>query len=615
MDKQNKDIPDFSSVERAKVPVAHTWKTEDIYPDFAAWEQDKTALNDMIGKIDGLASRWLDSPQNMLQSLKYVDQVNQTANRLWIYAHLQSDTEMTNSFLQAKKGEIQRALVELETRQAFMEPDILKLGEEKIQEYLGLQPELEIYRHYFETVLRLKPHILPTDKEQIVTQTQLFTDGPEKAAQLLNDVDMPAPRITLASGERVSLNWSSYERLRGSAERQDRAKVMKTFWRNHAQFQNTQAAMLDTTAKSHLFFARVHHYRNCLEAALYPHNINPDVYHNLIGTVEQNLSPLHRYMRLKARLLKLDRPTYSDIYASSVPAVERLFTLQETEALILEALKPLGDEYIQILKQGFRNRWLDLYPNKGKLSGAYSKGNLYGGHPYILMNYNGKFNHLTTLAHEFGHALHSYFSNRDQPYPTARYPTFLAEIASTFNEVLLIRHLIEIEKNDLFKLFILDQYLDEFRGALYRQTLFAHFELAMHREVETGGTLTPDWLNQQYLTLTRRYYGHDEGIIRVEPYIQNEWSSVPHFYYNFYVYQYSTGIAASTTLAEMVLNGGSAEQEKYLNMLKAGGSRYPLDTLKEAGIDLTTPAPIETAIRTIERWLGEMERIAGKLKL
>jgi oligoendopeptidase F len=367
--------------------------------------------------------------------------------------------------------------------------------------------------------------------------------------------------------------------------------------------------------QSHSFNARVRNYKSCLEAALFPHNIDRKVYHNLIETVEANLAPLHRYMNLKARLLGLERMAYDDIYASSVPSVARSFTIKEAEQVVQEAMKPLGSEYRDILTRAFGDRWMDIYPNKGKRTGAYSNGNVYDAHPYVLMNYNGTFNHVSTLAHEFGHALHSWFSNNNQPFPLANYPIFLAEVASTFNETLLVRYLMEHESDDLFKLYILDQYLDEFRGTLYRQTLFSHFELDIHQRVETGQTLTTDWLDARYLELTRLYYGHKEGVTRVDRFIESEWSGIPHFYYNFYVYQYSTGIAAATALAEMVVSGGTAERERYLDFLKSGRSRYSLDTLKDCGVDLTTPQPIRAALKTFDSIIDRMEEIVGKLSL
>jgi oligoendopeptidase F len=389
---------------------------------------------------------------------------------------------------------------------------------------------------------------------------------------------------------------------------------MRTFWKHHTQFKNTHAILIDGQVKNHFFKAKIRHYKNCLEAALYPHNIHPKVYHTLVETVKENPWPLHRFLKLKARLLKLKKMTYDDIYTSSVPAVEKQYTIDEAKGIVIDALKPLGKEYTNILEKGLRSRWMDIYPNKGKRSGAYCNGSVYDVHPYVLMNYNGTYNHVSTLAHEFGHALHSWFSNKTQPFPLAHYPIFLAEIASTFNETLLVHHLIKTETDDLVKLYILDQYLEEFRGTLYRQTLFADFELAVHQWVEKGQTLTPDWLDNTYLGLTRQYYGHKTGIISVNKYIENEWSNVPHFYYNFYVYQYSTGIAAATALADMVLNGSDTERNRYLDFLKSGGSKYPLDTLKDAGVDLTTPQPIVMAVRKFDEIVSQMEIIVKRLE-
>jgi oligoendopeptidase F len=330
--------------------------------------------------------------------------------------------------------------------------------------------------------------------------------------------------------------------------------------------------------------------------------------------VKENLAPLHRYLKLKTRLLDLKKLSYDDIYASSVPAVEKAFTIEEANDIVLQALRPLGQEYTNILEKGFNCRWMDIYPNKAKRSGAYSSGSLYDVHPFVLMNYNGTFNHVSTLAHEFGHALHSWFSNKTQPFPTAHYPIFLAEIASTFNETLLVHHMLKTETDDLLKLYILDQYLDEFRATLFRQTLFAEFELDFHREVEKGQTLTPDWLDHRYLELTRHYYGHKQGVVNVHKYIRNEWSNVPHFYRDFYVYQYSTGIVAATTLAEMVLKGSQTQRQRYMNFLKSGGSQYPLDTLKQAGVDLTTPQPIRVAVQRFNEVVSEMETILERLE-
>jgi oligoendopeptidase F len=607
-------IPDFSQTQRNQVPEDFTWQISDIYPDPGTWEKDKKLLLEMIGQIDSLAKDWTRSPGKMFQLMNHISEIEKKEDRLSSYTSLLADTDLGNSTWQTMKGEIHTVGVQLRSKLAFLDSDLLKLGRKKIAAYVSADPRLTIYEMDFHKILRLKKHILPTDKERIMAETGLFSSSTQKAAKMLNDLDIPPPRITLADGKKVKLDQANYVRYRESKEKKERAKVMKTFWKHHTQFKNTHAVLLDGAIKNHFFQAKIRHYRNCLEAALYHQHIHPKVYHTLIETVKENALPLHRYLKLKARLLGLKKIAYDDIYASSVPAVEKIYSSEEAKEIILAALKPLGQEYGKALEKGFRSRWMDLYPNKGKRSGAYCNGAVYDGHPYVLMNYNGTFNNVSTLAHEFGHALHSWFSNKNQPFPLSHYPIFLAEIASIFNETLLVRYMVKTETDDLVKLYILDQYLEEFRGTLYRQTLFADFELSLHQRVESGQTLTPDWLDATYLELTRHYYGHKKGIVSVNRYIENEWSNIPHFYYDFYVYQYSTGIAAANALAEMVLTGSAAERNRYLHLLASGGSKYPLDTLKDAGVDLTKPRPIVMAIHKFDDIISQMETIVKQLE-
>ena len=615
MNKESKiKIPDFSQTQRNRVPEDFTWQVTDLYPDLQAWEKDKQGFLEMIDQIDTLSTDWTRSPGQMFQLMNHISEIEKREDRLSSYTSLLADTDLGNSTWQALKGEIHTAGVRFRSQLAFMDPDLLKLGRKKIAAYVNADPRLKVYEMDFHKILRLKKHILPTDKERIMAETGLFSESPQKAAKMLNDLDIPSPRITLANGEKVKLDQANYIRYRESKKKKERVKVMRTFWKNHTQFKNTHAVLLDSTIKNHFFQAKTRHYKNCLEAALYHHKIHPKVYHTLVETVKENTLPLHRYLKLKARLLGLKKIAYDDIYASSVPAVEKIYPIEEAKEILLAALKPLGQEYGKALEKGLRNRWMDIYPNKGKRSGAYCNGSAYDVHPYVLMNYNGTLNHVSTLAHEFGHALHSWFSNKTQPFPLAHYPIFLAEIASTFNETLLVHYLVKTETDDLVKLYILDQYLDEFRGTLYRQTLFADFELTLHQRVESGQTLTPDWLDTTYLALTRHYYGHKQGIISVNRYIENEWSNIPHFYYNFYVYQYSTGIAAANALAEMVLTGSAPERNRYLGFLESGASKYPLEALKDAGVDLTTPRPIVMAIRKFDDIVSQMETIVKQLE-
>jgi oligoendopeptidase F len=482
-----------------------------------------------------------------------------------------------------------------------------------LTQYLQKEPGLKPYVFSIERILRTKAHILPADQEKIYSYSGLFSGTPAKAAGILNNVEIPSPGITLSNGKKITLNLANYVRYRSVKNRSDRALVMKTYWKNHKKFENTFAALLDGAMKQHLFNARIHKYSDTLEARLSQNNIDPRVYQKLIRSVRENLGPLHRYLKVKQELLGLDQFKYEDIYASAVKSIEKIYTFEEAQQILLDMMKVLGKDYSAGLLKAFKNRWIDRYPNKNKESGYYCSS-VYGVHPYIKMNYNGTYETVSLLAHELGHALHSYFANRAQHFVNSQYSNFLAEIASTFNESVLVDYLLKHETDDLFKLYILDAFLQQVKGTVYRQVHFAEFELAMHRQVEAGKTLTADWLNKKYLELARYYYGHDKGITEVGDYIQNEWAGIPHFFLNYYVYTYSTGMISSTALAQMVLTGSKTEREKYLDFLKAGGSNYSLEILKQAGVDITTDKPYQMAFQRFNRLVSEMEKIVRKLK-
>lgn len=607
-------IPDYSNTLRKNVPDNFKWNLKDLYKNEKEWLKDLNEVKNMITKIDEYKKEWTKSADNMYKLLNLITKIDMKLTKTYVYPSLLSDTEMSDSHFQSMKGQVRSIYVEYSSKTSFIKPDILKLGNTKIKEFIKQKPELNDYSMMFDSILRIKNHVLDTDKENILAQTGLFAGLSGKAASVLNNVDIPSPEIKLSSGEKIKLNYSTYVRYRNSSNRKDRIKVMRKFWENHSKFRNTHSVLLDTEIKSHFFYAKVRKYKDCLEASLYPQNIDRKVYINLINTVKNHLEPLHNYLKLKAEMLNLKDIKYDDIYASAVPSVNKKFTLKEAEKIVIQAMKPLGNKYVDVLKKAFNNHWMDVYPNKDKRSGAYSQGSVYDVHPYVLLNFDGTYNSVSTIAHEFGHSLHSYFSNKSQPFTKADYPIFLAEIASTFNETLLIKYMLKNEKDDLFKLYLLDQYLENLRATLYRQTLFADFELQMHQHIEKGETLTPDWLDNKYLELTRLYYGHKKGIMKVDKYIQNEWSSIPHFYYDFYVYQYSTGIIASTALADMVLNGGEKERTRYLEFLKTGGSKYPLITLKTAGVDLTTQEPILKTLKMFNDLVENMRSIFYKLK-
>jgi oligoendopeptidase F len=605
---------DYSAILRKDVKEEYTWNVSDIYKSEEDWKKEKTEVEKLIAQIDEKKKGWTTSPEKMYLFLKFMENISIKMSKLYSYTSLMYDTDMENPKYQAMQGEIYSIYVNLDSVTSFINPDIIKLGDKKIGEYIKKEPKLKDYDKMFDVILLVKEHILSEDKEEIISLTGMFSDGVEKAAEFLNNLEIPAVEITLKSGEKVSLNYTNYVNKRDSKEREDRVKIMREYWENHAKFKNTHAALMDANVKQHYFNAKVRNYNSCLKAALYPKKIDTKVYTNLIKTVKNNLSPLHRYIKLKERMLKLDKIKYDDIYASAVPGVEKKYSMKEAEELVINSIMPLGKEYIDVLSEGFKSRWMDMYPNKGKRSGAYSNGSVYGVHPYILMNFNGNYNAVSTLAHEFGHAMHSYFSNKYNPYSKANYPIFLAEIASTFNETMLINYIIKNETDDMFKLYLLDQRLENLRATIYRQTLFAEFELAMHEKVEKGETLTSDWLSEEYLKLTREYYGADKGIMEVDSYIENEWSVIPHFYYNFYVYQYTTGIVSAIALVEKVEKKEPMASDKYLTFLKSGGSEYPLDTLKKAGVDLTTEEPIVLALKYFDDTVSEMEKIYNILE-
>ena len=606
-------VPDYSTTDRAKVPEAFKARITDIYASPAAWAKELADVKQAMEAVTVKAQGWTATPGALAAFLDWQSGLQQRVLRLNAYASLQSDLDMADSSLQAMRGQAQDLLVTFSARLTFMDPDVVALGPVRLEAFLKAEPRLAPYKVGLLRTLRLKDHVLPTQAERVAVLAGSFTDAPATASSLLNDVDIIRPTVTLSTGERIVVNTPNYQKYRGSKVAEDRRRVIEAFWASQKPFENTQAVLMDANVKAHLFNARAHGYTSCLEAALYPNAIDTAVYHDLVTTLRANLGPLHRLLRLRKRMLGLKDLHYSDLYVSAVGKADRVFSYDEAKDLVRKATAPLGPRYAQALDTALGNRWVDVYANKGKQSGAYSTDSSYGFHPFIKMSFDGTYLGVSTLAHELGHAMHSFHSDAAQPFPTANYPTFLAEIASTFNENLLMRHLLATAGDDAFKLYLLDSYLEQVRGTLYRQGLFADFELAMHEQVEKGQSLTPEWLNRKYLELTRLYYGHDAGVVTVDEFIQSEWSEIPHFYMNFYVFQYATSMAASMSLTEAVLKEGEPARARYLKFLEAGSSRFPLDSLRTAGVDFNTPKPLTDALQAFDRLVGDMETIYARL--
>ena len=458
---------------------------------------------------------------------------------------------------------------------------------------------------------RIKEHKLSEKEEKILAEAGLLTGNPASIYRIFTNAELPYPEIVLSDGEKALLNQAGYSRYRAATNRQDRDKVFQEFWTAYNGFRQTIGEQLYSNVKSDMFAARTRGYESCLQSALDANNIPVEVYHSLVKNVNDNLDSFHRYLSLRKRMLGVDTLRYSDMYAPVVKGVDLKYTIEEAKALVIDTIKPLGKEYSAAVKQGFENRWIDVYPNIGKRSGAYMSG-VYGVHPYMLLNFNEKYDDMSTLAHELGHAMHSYFSNKVQPYPTAGYSIFVAEVASTLNEALLIDKTLKEIKDDDVRLSLLMSYLDGLKGTVFRQTQFAEFELRIHEKAEKGEPLTGDNLTELYGEILKKYYGFDKGICQIDDLVQVEWAYIPHFYYNFYVYQYATSFTASTALAERIINKEKGAVDNVLAFLSAGGSDYPIEILKKAGVDMTTADPFTKTMQAMNRTMDEIDKILQK---
>jgi len=420
--------------------------------------------------------------------------------------------------------------------------------------------------------------------------------------------------LKLSTGETVKLTNASFSLYRTVGNREDRKNVFATFFGKLNDFRRTFGTQMNAEVKKDMFYARARKYPSCLESAVDANNIPPKVTHRLVDGVNKNLSTFHRYLNLRKRILGLKELHYYDLYAPLLSGVDLKYTIDESENHIITALAPLGQDYRAVIKKAFVDRWIDFYPTEGKRSGAYSNGSVYDVHPYMLLNYNGKYDDMSTLAHELGHTMHSYLSNKTQPYLMADYPIFVAEVASTFNEALLIDHMLKSIKDDNIRLSLLGNYLEGIKGTVFRQTQFAEFELRIHDLAEKGESITGDALNDLYMEITKKYYGHEKGVCLVDDVIKTEWAYIPHFYYNFYVYQYATAFTASAALSEKVLAGDKTATKKYLEFLSSGSSDYAINLLKKAGVDMTTSEPFELTMKKMNRVMDEMEKILDKTK-
>jgi len=599
--------------DRAKIPEKDKWNLSELYPTDDAWKKAKEELVAEIPEVKTFQGTLNSSPEKLLGCLDFSSRLAKEYSRLSAYATMSSDQDTRESKYLAMKQEMSQISSTIGAAAAFIEPEILKIDRATVDSFLKREKKLEVYRHYLDDILRRQAHTGSEGEEKIIADAGLMADAPESIFNVFSNAEFPYPELVLSDGKKVKLDQAGFSLYRTSANRDDRKKVFATYFGTMNQYRRTYGAELSANVNKDIFYMKVRKYGSSLESAVDANNIPVQVYHSLVDNVNANLSTFHRYLKLRKRILGVDTLHYYDLYAPLLRGVDLRYSVDESKQNVLASLSPLGEEYLAVTKRAFSDRWIDVFPADGKQSGAYSNGSAYDVHPYMLLNFNGKYDDMSTLAHELGHTMQSYFSNKTQPYPTADYPIFVAEVASTFNEALLIDHMLKTIQNDTVKLSLLGKYLEGIKSTVFRQTQFAEFELRIHDLAEHGTALTGDKLNEVYMEITKKYYGHDKGICIVDDEVQSEWSYIPHFYYNFYVYQYATAFTASCALSEQVFAGDKAETKRYLEFLSAGGSDYPINLLKKAGVDMTTSEPFDLTMKKMNRVMDEMEKILDRM--
>jgi len=598
--------------DRSKIPDRLKWSLSDLYPSDAAWRAAKEKLAVEMPSLRQFQGKLGASAPTLADTLDRLFVIDKELSRLFVYASLQADQDTRDSQHQGMRQEMTQLASTFGAQSAFIEPEILKVGKASIERFIASEPRLSVYRFYLEDIVRRQAHTLTDSEEKLLADAGPLAAGPSSAYNILSNADFPYPTVTLSDGRSVKLDQAAFGDLRTLPNRADREKVMAAYFGALGKFSRTFGATMDTEVQKVAFYTKARKYQSSLEGSLDGPNIPVSVYTRLIDGVNRNLPAFHRYLKLRQRMMRVDQLHYYDLYAPLVSSVKLEYTPEEAQKLVLGAVSPLGPEYASIIERAFNNRWIDLLPNDGKRSGAYSSGGAYDVHPYMLINYNGKYTDVSTLAHELGHTMQSYFSNKTQPYPMASYPIFVAEVASTFNESLLNDYMLKQIKDDDARLSLLGSYLENIKGTVFRQTQFAEFELRMHEMLQKGQPITGESLAKLYMDITKRYYGHDQKVCIVDDYVAHEWSFIPHFYRDFYVFQYATSFTASEALAAKVKTGDAAATKRYLAFLNAGGSKYPIDLLKDAGVDMTTDEPLDLTVRTMNGVMDEMEKILAK---
>jgi len=592
--------------KRSEIPTEMTWNLSAIYPTDAEWEAEFTRVAGLLPGIAAFTGRLGESAQTLLQAFTTRDAAGEALGKLYVYAHMRLHEDSANSVYQALADRVTTLANDFNTNTAYMTPEILAIPQERLDGFVAGEPGLALYRHQLDEITRERPHTLTAELEAMLAQAAEIAAAPEHIFEMLNNADMKLPIVHDEHGAEVQLTNGNYgSRFLENHNREVRREAFTAMLGTYNTYRNTIASTLSAQVKRDIFFARARKYSTSLESALDPHNIPVSVYNNLISTVDANLPQLHRYLRDRKRIMRLDTLHMYDLYVPLARELEYKVSFAQAQERVANALAPLGADYTAPLTQGFRSRWIDVLENQGKRSGAYSWGS-YGTQPYVLLNYQESMDSMFTLAHEMGHSMHSFFTWRTQPYPYSSYTLFVAEVASTLNEALLTHYLLQTAEDPALRLYVISHALETYRTTLYRQTLFAEFEREIHSRAEAGEALTPELLSAIFKGLNDKYYGPE---VEVDDLIGIEWARIPHFYSSFYVYQYATGISASAALASQILSEGEPAVQRYKRFLSSGSSDYSINLLREAGVDLSTPQPIQAALDTFGRYLDELEKL------
>ncbi len=590
---------------------SHTWDLAELFPTPQAWDRAREQVLEDLGRIDERRGTLGDSADALYETLQLISDTTRDAYRVYAYSSLESDEDLRDTEAQARNqlGDIMFARFRQAT--AWVQPELLAVGSEVINAWLDEDPRLEPYRFQLEDSLRNAPHTLGEEAEQTLAYLSQSIGAPNDIYSLIANSDIPWPTVALADGREVRVDSQGYSRWRQSADRDDRKRVFDAFWQKWGEYRNSVGAVLNSHLQTQAALARARHYDSVLHRELHQDNLPESVYRTLVEEVNSALPTLHRYFRLRARLLGIEQMHYYDIYPPLV-SLDKTFDIETSKRITLEAMSVLGDDWVEMQREAMDGRWMHVYPQPGKRSGAYMNGIAWDVHPYLLLNHNDDYESLSTFAHEWGHAMHTLYAKQAQPFQTAFYATFLAEIPSTSLELILQDYMTRNADSLDEKLYYLGFGLESMRGTFFRQTMFAEFELALYEAAERGEALTGERISAMYGEILKRYHGHDEGVVLIDDLYTNEWMFVPHFYYNMYVFQYATSQTAGTALYAKIREDGESGVENYKNLLRAGGSDYPYEILKAAGVDLATPAPYRAAVAKMNAIMDEMEALLAE---